>query len=67
MFTEKGLFSLIFFKEMYWISQENLYVDTGASRLNNVLELVDTFLSDHHQESHNTHQGKITQVTRKVN
>ena len=44
MFTEKGLFSLIFFKEMYRISQENLYVDTGASRLNNVLELVDTSL-----------------------
>ena len=46
-----------------------LYVDTGALRLNNVLELVDTFLSAHHQESHNNHQleGKITHVTRKVN
>ena len=54
---------------MYGISQENLYVDTGALRLNNVPELVDTFLSDHHQESPNNHQpeGKITHVTRKVN
>ena len=39
----KGLFSLLFFKEMYGISQENLYVDTGTLR-HNVLELVDAFL-----------------------
>ena len=53
---------------MYGIGQENLYVDTGALRLKNVLELADTFLSDHHLESHNNHQpeGQITHVTRKV-
>ena len=42
VFTKKA-YSLLFFKEMYGISQENLYVDSGSLR-HNVLGLVDTFL-----------------------
>ena len=40
---KRPILSTILYKEMYGISQENLYGDTGSLR-HNVLGLVDTFL-----------------------